>query len=244
MEIGRREFIIGASHAAAVGAAVTPIIVPTAAAPSVAAKETVTDAPLPNGGASQFAQINGIRLHYVSVGSGPTVILLHGWPQTWFAWRDTMERLSSRFTVIAPDLRGTGLSERTSTGYDKRTIAADIRALVVHVAGERAHVVAHDMGGKAAYVLAHLHPECIEKLVLVDCLIPGTENMDTLRGRRMALRISHGAGDSRDADERTRTGIYCRANPRLVVPNVRRYRSCNLGVRPALRVSRRHDGRV
>jgi pimeloyl-ACP methyl ester carboxylesterase len=154
---------------------------PTALASSTASKKAV-DAPLPKGGASQFAQINGIRLHYVSAGSGPAVILLHGWPQTWFAWRETMERLSLRFKVIAPDLRGIGLSERTPAGYDKRTIASDIRALIDHAAGGRAHVVAHDMGGKAAYMLAHLHPERIEKLVMVDCLIPGTENADALRG--------------------------------------------------------------
>jgi pimeloyl-ACP methyl ester carboxylesterase len=93
-----------------------------------------------------------------------------------------MERLSRHFTVIAPDLRGTGLSERTLAGYDKRTIAADVQGLVAHVAKGRAHIVAHDMGGKAAYILAHLHPECIDKLVMVDCLIPGTEHTDALRG--------------------------------------------------------------
>lgn len=182
MKIGRREFIIRASHAAVVGPALTATT--TAVAQSTVLEEGRLHAPseLPKGGASQFAQVNGIRLHYVSVGSGPVVILLHGWPQTWFAWRETMQRLSSRFTVIAPDLRGIGLSERTPSGYDKRTIAADIRALVAQVAGGRAHVVAHDMGGKAAYMLAHLHPESIEKLVMVDCLIPGTENMDALRG--------------------------------------------------------------
>jgi pimeloyl-ACP methyl ester carboxylesterase len=156
--------------------------VSTTIAQPAAAKTATHDAPLPKGGPSQFADVNGIKLHYVSAGSGPVVILLHGWPQTWFAWRETIARLAPRFTVIAPDLRGTGLSERTSTGYDKRTIAADIRALIAHVAGARAHVVAHDMGGKAAYMLAHLHPECIEKLVMVDCLVPGTENTDALRG--------------------------------------------------------------
>ncbi len=163
------------------GSALAATIVSPALAQSPIA-ETAVPASLPKGGASRFAQINGIRLHYVSAGSGPAVIFLHGWPQTWFAWRETMERLSPRFTVIAPDLRGTGLSERTPTGYDKRTIAADIRALAGHVAGGRAHIVAHDMGGKAAYMLAHLHPDCVDKLVMVDCLIPGTENMDALRG--------------------------------------------------------------
>ena len=78
---------------------------------------------------TSYAPANGVRLHHVIGGpeAGPLVVLLHGWPQTWFAWRATMDRLSPHFTVIAPDLRGVGLSERTPAGYDKRTIAADIR---------------------------------------------------------------------------------------------------------------------
>lgn len=142
----------------------------------------VAAATLPEGGASRFVEVNGVRLHYVRVGSGPVAVLLHGWPQTWFAWKRTMDRLSSTFTLVAPDLRGVGLSERTPAGYDKRTIAADVAALIAQVAGGRAHVVGHDMGGKAAYMLAHLHPDCVAKLVLVDCLVPGTENMDAAHG--------------------------------------------------------------
>jgi pimeloyl-ACP methyl ester carboxylesterase len=182
MKIGRREFIVGVSHATAMGSGLATTISTTLAQSRAGSNVSEKAAALPKGGSSQFVQTNGIRLHYVSAGSGPAVILLHGWPQTWFAWRETMERLSPHFTVIAPDLRGIGLSERTPTGYDKRTIATDIRALVSHVAGGRAHVVAHDMGGKAAYMLANLYPDCIDKLVLVDCLIPGTENTDALRG--------------------------------------------------------------
>lgn len=137
---------------------------------------------LPPGGVGRFVAANGIRLHCVTAGNGPPVILLHGWPQTWFAWRGTMERLADRFTLIAPDLRGIGLSERTESGYDKRTLAADIAALIVAVAGGRAHVVGHDMGGKVAYLLAHLHADRIDRLVLVDCSVPGTENGDALHG--------------------------------------------------------------
>jgi pimeloyl-ACP methyl ester carboxylesterase len=166
MKIGRREFIAGISHAAAMGSALATTISTTLAQSPVSEKAVSTT--LPKGGTSQFVQTNGIRLHYVSAGSGSAVILLHGWPQTWFAWRETMERLSPHFTIIAPDLRGIGLSERTPSGYDKRTIATDIRDLVSHVAGGRAHIVAHDMGGKAAYMLANLYPDCIEKLILVD----------------------------------------------------------------------------
>ncbi len=180
MNIQRRAFLIGAS-----GVALGHSLPATIGSTAIAQAKTFTDTgdtPLPKGGTSRFVQANGVRLHTVVAGSGPAVILLHGWPQTWFAWLETMERLSSHFMVIAPDLRGVGLSERTSTGYDKRTIAADIRDLIADAAGGRAHVVGHDMGGKAAYFLANLHPECVEKLVLVDCLVPGTENMDALRG--------------------------------------------------------------
>lgn len=177
MKAERRAFLVGSSHAILFGSSLA-----SAAAQPVAATDDATATPLPRGGTSHFAQLNGARLHYVSVGSGPVVILLHGWPQTWFAWRGAMERLSSRFTCVALDLRGLGLSEKTPAGYDKQTIAADVAALIDQIAGGRAHVVGHDMGGKAAFVLAHLHPGKVEKLVLVDCLVPGTENMDARRG--------------------------------------------------------------
>ncbi len=137
---------------------------------------------LPAGAKSRFAQINNIRMHYVTMGSGPLAILLHGWPETWFAWHGIMPKLAERMTVVAPDLRGAGLTEITAGGYDKRTVAGDIRALAAHLGAEQAHIVGHDMGGKAAYVLAHLHSELVSKLVLVDCLVPGTENMDTMHG--------------------------------------------------------------
>lgn len=180
MPMERRAFLLGASALAAGAAASASSATGETNAPAAAGD--AADALTPNGGQSRFARVNGVKLHYVRVGVGPNVVLLHGWPQTWFAWRNTMSRLSSRFTLIAPDLRGLGLSERTAAGYDKRTIAGDIRALIDAAAGGRAHVVGHDMGGKAAFMLAHLYPEQVDRLVMVDCLVPGTENMDSLRG--------------------------------------------------------------
>jgi pimeloyl-ACP methyl ester carboxylesterase len=179
MNMQRRAFLIGGGALAA-GASASASAEPKAELPPPATPEC--DALLPPGASSRFARVNGVRLHYVRAGAGPAVVLLHGWPQTWFAWREAIALLSARFTVIAPDLRGLGLSERPPGGYDKRTIAADIRALIAETAGGRAHVVGHDMGGKTAFMLAHLHPESVDRLVLVDCLIPGTENMDALRG--------------------------------------------------------------
>lgn len=139
-------------------------------------------AELPKGATSHFEQVNGIKMHYVKMGEGPPLIMLHGWPQTWYEWRHVMPRLSSSYTVIALDLRGCGETERTETGYDKRTIAEDIAALIRHLGSAKAVVVGHDMGGKAAYVLGLVNPELVEKLVLVDCSPPGRENMDSAKG--------------------------------------------------------------
>ncbi|MCC0808179.1 alpha/beta hydrolase [Methylobacterium sp. W2] len=180
MPIQRRDFFRSAA-CASVALGILPDLM-TGPALAAASDSGLDAGVLPPGAISRFAQLNGIRLHYVVAGSGPPLVLLHGWPQTWAAWRGTMAALSDRFTLIAPDLRGLGLSERTVSGYDKRTIAEDIRALIDHEAGGRARVLGHDMGGKAAYVLAHRHPDRVSRLALVDCLLPGTENMDSLRG--------------------------------------------------------------
>ena len=78
-----------------------------------------------------FAEVNGTRIHYVSGGAGPAIVLLHGWPLTWREWRGIMPALAEAgFTVIAPDLRGLGDSERPSHDYDKKTVADDIRHIV------------------------------------------------------------------------------------------------------------------
>lgn len=134
------------------------------------------------GANSHFAKVNGIKLHYIEKGKGPLVILLHGWPETSYSWKSTISALSNKYRVVAPDLRGLGLSEHAQSGYDKKTIATDIKALIEHLGERQAVVIGHDMGGKTAYVMAHLYPQLVSKLILVDCLIPGTENADALQG--------------------------------------------------------------
>jgi alpha/beta hydrolase fold len=79
----------------------------------------------------QRASVNGIQLHYVIGGQGDPIVLLHGWPETWYEWRHIIpELISNNYTVIAPDMRGLGDSEKPLTGYDKKTIAEDIYQLV------------------------------------------------------------------------------------------------------------------
>ncbi len=99
------------------------------------------------------AAVNGVRLHYVVEGEGPLVVLLHGWPQTWYCWRRVIAPLAAAgHTVLAPDLRGYGLSDKPPSGYDKRTMAGDVRALAGHLGHERIALLAgHDRGARVAH---------------------------------------------------------------------------------------------
>jgi len=117
--------------------------------------------------------LDQVRLHYVTCGSGDPVVLLHGWPQTWYEWRRIMPALAERYTVIAPDMRGLGDSSRPATGYDKRTVAADIYQLVRKLGFERIFLVGHDWGGPVAYAYASAHPQDVRKLVILDVTVPG-----------------------------------------------------------------------
>jgi haloacetate dehalogenase len=114
--------------------------------------------------------VNGIRMHYVREGEGPPVVLLHGWPQTWFCWRLLMPLLAERFTLIAPDLRGYGLSDKPAGGFDKRTMAADVRALARELGHDRVALVGHDRGARVAHRYALDHPGEVERLAVLDVI--------------------------------------------------------------------------
>ncbi len=121
-----------------------------------------------------YADLGEVRLHYVTVGKGPAVVLLHGWPQTWYMWRDVMPGLATRYRAIAPDLRGLGDSSRPAHGYDKKTLAQDIWRLVHDVLGERRFfVVGHDWGGPTAFALAAQHRAAVRRLAIFDVPVPG-----------------------------------------------------------------------
>lgn len=114
------------------------------------------------------ASANGQRIHYVRAGEGDPVVLLHGWPQTWYQWRKIIPVLAERYTVLAPDLRGFGESSKPIDGYDKRTVCEDIYQLVRQLGFESVFLVGHDLGGPTAYAYAKAHPEGVRKLVLLD----------------------------------------------------------------------------
>ena len=102
----------------------------------------------------RMASVNGIQLHYVIGGHGDPLVLLHGWPETWYEWRHVMPALAKNYTVIAPDLRGLGDSSRPLTGYDGKTTAEDIHQLVAQLGFKQIFLVGHDVGSQPAYSYA------------------------------------------------------------------------------------------
>ncbi len=133
--------------------------------------------------------MNGVTLHYVTVGSGEPVVLLHGWPQSWFEWRFVMPLMSSNYQLIAPDLRGLGDSSRPLSGYEKKTVASDIYQLLRdHLGIEKFHLVGHDIGGPVAYRIAMDQPQAVNRLVFVDVLIRN----DLQKDNSVPARWHHG----------------------------------------------------
>jgi pimeloyl-ACP methyl ester carboxylesterase len=134
---------------------------------------------------SHFADLPGVTLHYRQSGQGEPVVLLHGIPQTSHEWRYVMPTLAERYTVIAPDLRGLGDSSRPSGAYDKKTLGADIAALVIdHLGFKRFHLVGHDWGGPVAFSVAAHYPDAVKTLTILDVVIPGDGGDFSQGGRR------------------------------------------------------------
>jgi pimeloyl-ACP methyl ester carboxylesterase len=117
--------------------------------------------------------VNGVNLHFATAGSGPPILLVHGWLGSSHHWRKLMPLLAGRHTVLALDVRGYGESDKPYSGYDGRTIAADILGLSGQLGLERPIVVGHDMGALPALLLAAEHPEVVSGLVYVDEPLPG-----------------------------------------------------------------------
>ncbi len=111
---------------------------------------------------------NGIRQFYLEAGAGPPVVLLHGFPETSFAWRFQIPALASQYRVIAPDLRGYGETDKPASGYDKRTMANDVVELMKALGIARFALVGHDRGARVATRLVKDHPDLVDRLVVMD----------------------------------------------------------------------------
>ncbi|WP_406089471.1 alpha/beta fold hydrolase [Streptomyces sp. NBC_01013] len=123
--------------------------------------------------------VNGVELNVALAGSGPAVLLLHGFPHTWELWTDVMADLAVRHRVIAPDLRGFGASSRAASGYDAATLAEDAAALLLELGVASAAVVAIDAGTAPAFLLALRRPRLVRRLVVMESLLgrlPGAED--------------------------------------------------------------------
>ncbi len=116
---------------------------------------------------------NGIRMHYVTQGNGPLIVLLHGFPEFWYSWRYQMPFLAERgYTVIAPDLRGYNDTDKPRTGYDVPTLVGDIAGLIKGLGQEKAVIVGHDWGGALAWAFAMSYPQMTERLIVMNAPHP------------------------------------------------------------------------
>jgi pimeloyl-ACP methyl ester carboxylesterase len=139
---------------------------------------SVTGAPhLPPGFAdtftSRYIDAGDVRLHAVIGGDGPALLLIHGWPQTWYYWRHVMPALARQFEVVAVDQRGIGLSDKPEDGYDTGTLAGDLVALMDALGHHRFAVVGVDTGLLIGYALAADHPDRVERVALGEAPLPG-----------------------------------------------------------------------
>jgi pimeloyl-ACP methyl ester carboxylesterase len=155
-----------------------------------------------------YADLGEVLLHYVEAGQGEPLVLLHGWPQTWYEWRRVLPALAQRYRVIAPDLRGLGDSSRPPGGYDKRTLGDDIwRLLSGHLGIERFCLVGHDWGGPVAFALAMAQPQAVRRLAILDVVIPG-DGGDFSQGGRRWHHAFHMTNDLPEALVTGRERVY------------------------------------
>jgi len=202
-----RRYVLGAATAAAAfGLLVEQMPQAVAGLASPEGPGAASGAPhLPKGFtdtfASRYVNANGIRLHAVIGGNGPALLLVHGWPQTWYQWRLVMPALARDFTVVAVDQRGIGLSDKPQSGYDAATEADDMVALMEALGHKRFAMVGFDTGMAFAYALAADHPDRLERLIVGEAVIPGvTPSPPLFVPGPLNTRLWHIAFNRLDAD--------------------------------------------
>src|SRR5260370_18914872 len=128
----------------------------------------------------RFAEVNGVRLHYLIAGKGDPVVLLHGYAETSHMWLPLIAKLSDKHTVIAADLRGFGQSSAPLDGYTKAAMAQDIHALVKSLEYDRIQLDGHDIGLLVAYAYAAQYPNQVDRLVLMEAFLPGVGDWNSV----------------------------------------------------------------
>ncbi|NPV59581.1 MAG: alpha/beta hydrolase [Actinobacteria bacterium] len=142
--------------------------------------------------AHRYAHVNNLRLHYVTAGEGPLVLLLHGFPEFWYSWRHQIPALADSFRVVAPDMRGYNQSEKPVgvSHYRIQVLMEDVAGLIRELGENKAVVIAHDWGGGVAWPFAAYYPEMVERLVILNCPPPRIL-MRHLLNNRAQLRRSY-----------------------------------------------------
>jgi pimeloyl-ACP methyl ester carboxylesterase len=117
-----------------------------------------------------YADSNGVKIHYATVGSGPLIVMIHGFPDFWYTWRRQMEGLADKFQVVAIDQRGYNLSDKPKgvENYDIRLLVGDVVAVIKHLGQEKAIIVGHDWGGLVAWSLAMYQPQVVDRLIILN----------------------------------------------------------------------------
>jgi pimeloyl-ACP methyl ester carboxylesterase len=144
--------------------------------------------PIVTGVSHRQVDVGGLSLHVAQAGSGPPVMLLHGWPQHWYAWRRVVPALASEHTVICPDMRGFGWSEAPAAGYDKATLARDVLALLDALELERVDLIGHDWGAWVGFILCLEHPERFAHYLALNMYTPWPEGPSP-RGLTVLARL-------------------------------------------------------
>lgn len=139
--------------------------------------------PTLEGFTQQLVPANGIKINAVIGGAGPPILLLHGWPETWWEWHHVMPRLAEHFSVVAIDLRGAGFSDCPQGGYDKATMARDAHDVMVALGHQRYAVCGHDIGGMVALAQATLHRHTVTHLAILDVPLPGWTEWEATTAR-------------------------------------------------------------
>jgi len=147
------------------------------------------------GFAARDVAANGTTIHVRRGGSGPAVVLLHGYGETGDMWVALARELARDHTVLVPDLRGMGLSARPAGGYDKKTQAGDIAGVMEALGVQQADVVAHDIGNMVAFQLAAQHPQRVRRLVLIDAPVPGVGPWDEILKNPLLWHFRFGGPD-------------------------------------------------
>jgi pimeloyl-ACP methyl ester carboxylesterase len=164
--------------------------------PHVSAQTQTPIASLGEGFSSGEAIVNGTSIHYVRGGSGPAVVLVHGFPEDWYEFHHIMPLLAKKFTVVAVDLRGVGGSAPIVAGYDAANLAEDLRQLAEQLQLKNVYIVGHDIGGMVAYAFLRKYPQTLRGAMILDVAIPGLEPWDKIKNEAHSISSDRLTGET------------------------------------------------